>query len=151
MRYKLDTFNSTSLCQLSYMRDAQDKTRTCNTRIPNILKEGCCMCLNERLTGFGPVIQPWQGRVLPLYYNRTPVFSGETVTHLVHCTLTGLAPVRPASLGVLLLLELSGDVALLRTSYRYAASVSYPNRFFCYPWSDEDKHYFPPLRFSGCY
>ena len=81
------------------------------------------MCLNERLTGFGPVTDAWQAPMLPLHHNRTPVFSGETVTHLVHCTLTGLAPVQPASLGVLLLLELSGDTALLRTSYRYAAST----------------------------
>ena len=24
----------------------------------------------ERVTGLGPVIRPWQGRVLPLYYTR---------------------------------------------------------------------------------
>ena len=75
----------------------------------------------ERLTGFEPVIQPWQGRVLPLYYNRTPAFSGETVTHCVHCTLIGIEPTRPCSHRYSFHLELSGDIALLRTSYRYAA------------------------------
>ena len=56
------------------------------------------MCLNERLTRFGLVIQPWQGRVLPLYYNRinypTPNFISVRRIYWHTCQLFRMHPTR---------------------------------------------------------